>query len=56
MTEKEFFNTLLEGPERIERSIRGRINIFKAVGAKYLKVTYKEFSEEILVISVVDKA
>ena len=46
----------LDSPERIEQSTKGRINVYKAVGAKYLKVTYKEFSEELLVISVVDKA
>ncbi len=46
----------LNRPERIEQSIRGRGNVYKAGGAKHLKVTYREFSEEILVISVMDKA
>jgi hypothetical protein len=46
----------LNRPERIEQSIRGRVNVYKAVGAKHLKVTYREFSEEILVISAMDKA
>jgi hypothetical protein len=46
----------LNRPERVEQSIRGRVNVYKAVGAKHLKVTYREFSEEILVISVMDKA
>jgi hypothetical protein len=47
---------VLNRPDRIEPSIGGRTNVFKMVGAKYLKVTYRELSEEVLVISVVDKS
>lgn len=39
----------------IEQSIRGRINVYKVIGERYIKVTYKEFSEEVLIISIVDK-
>lgn len=46
----------LDSPDKIEQSIKGRINVFKAIGKKYIKVTYKEFADEILVISVVEKA
>jgi hypothetical protein len=55
ISEEEVLDAL-NRPERIEQSIRGRVNVYKAVGAKHLKVTYREFSEEILVISVMDKA
>lgn len=47
---------VLNSPDRIEPSLKGRVNAFKTVGAKYLKVTYRELSEELLVISVVNKA
>ena len=47
---------VLNSPARIESSVRGRVNAFKTVGTKTLKVTYKEFSEEVLVISVVNKS
>lgn len=47
---------VLQHPDVLENSIKGRINAYKAIGERYLKVTFKEFSEEILVISVVDKA
>ncbi len=47
---------VLQKPDIIENSIKGRMNVYKAMGLRYLKVTYKEFSDEILVISVVDKA
>ena len=46
---------VLNSPDRIEPSIKGRTNVFKTVGAKYLKVTYRELSEEVLIISVVNK-
>ena len=55
ISEEEVLDAL-NRPERIEQSIRGRVNVYKTVGAKHLKVTYREFSEEILVISVMDKA
>jgi hypothetical protein len=45
----------LENPDKIEESIRGRTNAYKFIGERYIKVTYREFSDEILIISVVDK-
>jgi len=48
-------NLTLNDPDKVEQSIRGRINVFKVIGKRYIKVTYKEFLEEILIISVVDK-
>lgn len=52
--EDEVYSVINE-PDKIEQSIKGRINLYKRIGQRYLKVTYKEFSEEILIISVVDK-
>ena len=47
---------LFSGPDKTELSIKGRINVYKTIGTRYIKVTYKEFSDEVLVISVVDKS
>ncbi len=55
ISEEEVFLTL-KVPDKIEESIKGRINAYKYIGQRYIKVTYKKFSEEILVISVVDKS
>ena len=46
----------LSSPDKTEQSIKGRINVYKTIGTRYIKVTYKEFSDEILIISVVDKS
>ena len=46
----------MSSPDKIEKSIRGRINIYKTIGTRYIKVTYKEFVDKILIISVVDKS
>lgn len=55
ISEEEVYLTL-NTPDKIEESILGRMNAYKTVGQRYIKVTYKKFSEEILVISVVDKS
>lgn len=47
--------SVMNDPDKSEASIKGRINYFKQIGQKHLKVTFKDFSEEILIISVVDK-
>jgi len=52
---EEEVNLALDDPDKVEQSIRGRINVYKVIGNRYIKVTYKEFSEEFLIISVVDK-
>ncbi len=52
---EEEVNLTLNNPDKVEQSIRGRINVYKVIGERYIKVTYKEFSEEVLIISVVDK-
>ncbi len=52
---EEEVSVLLEDPDKVEESIRGRINAYKRSGQRNLKVTYKESSGQTLVISVVDK-
>ena len=52
---EEEVNLVLETPEKIEESIRGRINVYKTIGERYIKVTYKKLSHETLIISVVAK-
>ncbi|GAB6274998.1 MAG: hypothetical protein STSR0004_18630 [Peptococcaceae bacterium] len=46
----------MSNPDKMETSIKGRINVYKIIGKKYIKVTYKEQPCEIPVISVVDKS
>jgi hypothetical protein len=55
ISEEEVYQAL-NNPDKMEESIRGRINVYKSIGQKYIKVTYKKFPEEILIISVVDKS
>ena len=55
ISEEEVYLTL-DNPDKIEKSIKGRINAYKSIGQRYIKVTYKEFFGKILIISVVDKA
>lgn len=52
--EEEVVSVISE-PDKKEPSIKGRINFYKQIGQRYLKVTCKELSEEILIISAVDK-
>ena len=54
ISEEEVLSGINE-PDSSEASVRGRTNLYKRMGQRYLKVTYKEFSGEILVVSVVDK-
>ncbi len=49
--EEEAEITLRE-PEYIEPSIKRRINVFKFINNRFLRVTFKEESEQILVITV----
>ena len=55
ISEEEVY-LVIENPDKIEESLKGRINVYKSLGRRYIKVTYKKFSSEILIISVVDKA
>lgn len=55
ISESEVEKTLME-PDKIESTKEGRKNVFKMVGNKYIKVTYREYQNEILIISVMDKS
>ncbi len=52
--ETEVIETI-KSPERTEPSVFGRMNAYKSIGAKLLKVTYIEEGDNIVVISAVDK-
>jgi len=45
----------IKSPEKVETTIFGRMNAYKKIGIKLLKVTYKEEQDKIIVISAVDK-
>lgn len=45
----------LEAPDWEEPSVEGRINRWKRIGERFLRVTYKEEPERIVVISAVIK-
>lgn len=51
VTEEETEVTI-KNPDFCEQSIKGRINAFKFTGGRYLRVTYKEEDDHILVITV----
>ena len=55
ISEKEV-ESLLDNPDKVEPAETGRINAFKRIGSRYLKVTYKELANELLIISAVDKS
>ncbi len=55
ISEEEVY-LVLDKPDTFEESFGGRTNVYKSLGQRHIKVTYKKFSNEILIISVVDKA
>ncbi|HHT9125807.1 MAG TPA: DUF4258 domain-containing protein [Candidatus Brocadiia bacterium] len=42
----------IENPDFCEPSVKGRINAFKFINGRYLRVTFKEEADYILVITV----
>jgi len=46
---------VLDDPDKVEESIRGRINAYKRSGQRNLKVTYKESSGHTLIIRPLGK-
>jgi len=54
ISEEEVLLTL-EDPDRIEESIKGRLNAYKKIGQRLIKITYKEIPGEIVIISAVQK-
>lgn len=51
VAEEEAELTIKE-PEYVEPSVKGRMNAFKFIGGRFLRVTFKEESDHILVITV----
>jgi hypothetical protein len=49
---REEVMTILETPDFIEQSIKGRINAFKFLNQRHLRVTYKDESDYLLIITV----
>lgn len=47
---------VLAQPDKVEQTEQGRTNAFRQLGARFIKVTYKELVEEIVIISAVDKS
>ncbi len=54
ITESEI-ESAINKPDFIEPSSEGRLNVWIKVAEKYLRVTYKEESDRILVITAVKK-
>ncbi len=55
ISQAEVEQTLKE-PDKTESTKEGRRNAFKTIGDRYIKVTYRELKDEILIISTVDKS
>ena len=47
--------SVLVAPDRVEQSLYGRINAYKLLGDRLLKVTYVEENGNIVVITVIEK-
>jgi uncharacterized protein DUF4258 len=47
---------VIDAPDRVEQSGDERINAYKALGDRLLKATYVEEKENIVVITVIEKA
>ena len=54
ITEEDVRATIDE-PDKTEESVSGRKNVYKEIGVRYIKVTYREIANKLVVISAVDK-
>ena len=43
---------VIEDPDFLEQSIKGRLNAFKFINGRYLRVTFKEEPEHIFIIYI----
>ena len=48
--------SVIRNPERVEPTERGRKNLFKRIGVRYIRVTVLESATHVQVITAVDKA
>jgi hypothetical protein len=55
ISEGEVF-VVLEDPDRTEESAKGGTNRYKRIGERVVKVTYKQTSDETLIISAASKS
>ncbi len=55
ISESEVEETILN-PEKIINSIKGRKNAFKYINERYLKVTFREENDKIVVITPIEKS
>lgn len=53
---QEEVEQVITNPDRSELTEKERMNVFKLVNNRLIKVTYKEFENEILVITAVVKS
>lgn len=44
---------VLKNPGRLEPSVKGKYNAFKFVNGRFVRVTYQELADHLLVITVV---
>ena len=49
---QEEAKSTIENPDSLAKSVKGRANAFKFVNGRYLRVTYKEEPDYILVVTV----
>jgi hypothetical protein len=47
---------VLTHPEKTEATVMGRTNVYKAIGKRFIKVTFKDYGDHLLIISAVDKS
>ena len=55
MITEEDVKVVIDNPDRLEDTIKGRKNAFKALGDKALKITYKCEDDNIIVITAMVK-
>lgn len=53
---QEEVELVLNNPDKIEPTKSERSNAFKTIGTRHLKITYKDLSHAVLIISAVDKS
>jgi len=49
--EKEV-ESVIENPDSLEKSVKGRLNAYKFVGDRYLRVTFREEVGHVVVVTV----
>ena len=54
ISEEEVKNTI-SSPEKTEDSIKGRKNAYKHINEKWIKVTFKDDYDKIIIVTVIDK-